>query len=125
MRHPVDIPEKHCATCGRPFQWRRKWAASWEEVRYCSRACRRSLSAEDKRLETIILDLIAATKQGSSICPSEAARLVAPDEWRAWMERTRQAARRLALRGLIEVTQKGRPVTHLNFKGPVRLRKAR
>ena len=34
------LPEKICAACGRPFAWRRKWAANWEDVRYCSDACR-------------------------------------------------------------------------------------
>ena len=34
------LPEKICAACGRPFAWRRKWAANWDEVRYCSDACR-------------------------------------------------------------------------------------
>ena len=34
------LPEKICAACGRPFTWRRKWAANWDEVRYCSDACR-------------------------------------------------------------------------------------
>ncbi|MFM7250631.1 MAG: DUF2256 domain-containing protein [Planctomycetaceae bacterium] len=33
-------PEKLCASCGRPFQWRRKWAACWEQVKYCSDRCR-------------------------------------------------------------------------------------
>ena len=33
-------PEKICVACGRPFQWRRKWAACWGEVRYCSDRCR-------------------------------------------------------------------------------------
>ena len=33
-------PEKVCATCGREFAWRRKWAACWDEVRYCSDRCR-------------------------------------------------------------------------------------
>jgi hypothetical protein len=35
-----DLPEKLCAVCGRPFTWRRKWAKTWAEVRYCSDACR-------------------------------------------------------------------------------------
>ncbi|WP_419897955.1 DUF2256 domain-containing protein [Roseomonas sp. USHLN139] len=35
-----NLPEKPCAACGRPFAWRRKWAAVWEEVRFCSDACR-------------------------------------------------------------------------------------
>ncbi|MCW8843154.1 MAG: DUF2256 domain-containing protein [Rhodobacteraceae bacterium] len=35
------LPSKTCATCGRPFTWRRKWQAVWDEVRYCSARCRR------------------------------------------------------------------------------------
>ena len=42
MRRKGDLPTKVCATCGRPFTWRRKWAESWDEVRYCSVACRRA-----------------------------------------------------------------------------------
>jgi hypothetical protein len=36
----TDLPEKTCATCGRPFVWRKKWARVWDEVRYCSDRCR-------------------------------------------------------------------------------------
>lgn len=42
MRRKGDLPTKVCATCGRPFTWRKKWAADWDEVRYCSQACRRA-----------------------------------------------------------------------------------
>jgi hypothetical protein len=35
-----DLPQKTCATCGRPFTWRKKWAKVWDEVRYCSDRCR-------------------------------------------------------------------------------------
>ena len=35
-----DLPVKFCATCGRPFTWRKKWAKVWEEVKYCSDRCR-------------------------------------------------------------------------------------
>ncbi|PQZ93479.1 MULTISPECIES: DUF2256 domain-containing protein [Pseudomonas] len=40
-----ELPVKICATCGLPFTWRKKWARSWEEVRYCSERCRRSRSS--------------------------------------------------------------------------------
>ena len=40
FRNPHQLPVKTCAACGRPFTWRKKWAASWEQVRYCSDACR-------------------------------------------------------------------------------------
>jgi hypothetical protein len=36
-----NLPVKQCITCGRPFTWRRKWAKVWEEVKYCSDACRK------------------------------------------------------------------------------------
>ena len=36
------LPEKQCATCGRPFSWRKKWAKNWDSVRYCSERCRRN-----------------------------------------------------------------------------------
>jgi hypothetical protein len=40
MRRKADLPTKLCATCGRPFAWRRKWARDWERVLYCSDRCR-------------------------------------------------------------------------------------
>ncbi|WP_442970147.1 DUF2256 domain-containing protein [Roseibium sp. FZY0029] len=42
MRKKRDLPEKICATCGRPFTWRRKWARDWEDVRHCSERCKRN-----------------------------------------------------------------------------------
>lgn len=41
-RKKHDLPTKVCATCGRPFVWRKKWARVWEAVRYCSDRCRRA-----------------------------------------------------------------------------------
>ena len=35
-----NLPEKICAACGRPFAWRKKWARDWDQVRFCSDACR-------------------------------------------------------------------------------------
>ncbi|WGT49210.1 MULTISPECIES: DUF2256 domain-containing protein [Thioclava] len=45
MRRKSDLPTKLCASCGRPFAWRKKWARDWESVRYCSDRCRRSAKA--------------------------------------------------------------------------------
>ena len=44
-----DLPTKVCPVCGRPFTWRRKWAASWDEVRYCSERCRRSKAVPESK----------------------------------------------------------------------------
>ena len=35
------LPAKPCMHCGRPMSWRRTWARNWDEVKYCSDACRR------------------------------------------------------------------------------------
>ncbi|MCG7587334.1 DUF2256 domain-containing protein [Photobacterium sp. OFAV2-7] len=35
------LPAKVCATCMRPFTWRKKWQACWDNVKYCSERCRR------------------------------------------------------------------------------------
>jgi hypothetical protein len=38
----ASLPTKTCEACGRPMTWRRRWARTWEEVKYCSDACRRA-----------------------------------------------------------------------------------
>jgi hypothetical protein len=35
-----DLPEKICRHCNRPFAWRKKWERDWDEVTYCSEACK-------------------------------------------------------------------------------------
>ncbi len=40
MRRKGDLPAKTCATCGKPFAWRKKWEKVWDEVKYCSDRCR-------------------------------------------------------------------------------------
>ncbi|QDU70798.1 DUF2256 domain-containing protein [Mucisphaera calidilacus] len=41
QRNNQHLPTKACTVCQRPMTWRRKWARDWENVRYCSQACRR------------------------------------------------------------------------------------
>lgn len=123
----MSVPDpKPCQACGRAITWRRKWARSWDEVRYCSDACRRRrVRPVDEALEAAILDLLRSRAGGASLCPSEAARLVGgPDEaaWRDLMEPARAAARRLVARGLVEITQKGVPVDPSTARGPIRVR---
>jgi len=36
-----NLPSKNCLHCDRPFSWRKKWEKCWEEVKYCSDACKR------------------------------------------------------------------------------------
>ncbi len=42
-----NLPTKVCATCGRPFTWRKKWERDWASVRYCSDHCRSARKVAD------------------------------------------------------------------------------
>ncbi len=120
------IPTKDCASCGRVITWRKAWARNWDDVRYCSDACRgRRVSATDQALEESILALLAARPRAATICPSEAARAVGgadEDVWRPLMEPARRAARRLVSAGRVEITQGGHVVDPSTAKGPIRVR---
>ncbi len=125
----MSTPEpKTCASCGRTIEWRKKWERDWDQVRYCSTACRkRGVSRTDEALEQSIRDLLAARSRGSTICPSDAARAVGPAEdegWRELMEPARRAARRMVAAGEVVVTQGGRVVDPSTAKGAIRIRRA-
>ncbi len=103
--------------------WRAKWRSCWDEVKFCSERCRRNKPAADGQVaEQAILETLHARKAGATICPSEVARLLHPDDWRERMEEIRQAARRLVATGRIDITQGGRVVDGSHAKGPIRLR---
>ena len=120
----MSHPEKTCVACGRRIEWRKKWADDWEQVRYCSQTCRRrGVRDVDRRLESTIVDLLSKRAATSTICPSDAARTVAPEGWRDLMEPARQAARRLVAAGRVQITQGGRVVDPSTAKGPIRIRR--
>ena len=73
-------------------------------------------------LEQRILDLLAQRDAGKTICPSDVARAVAPDDWRPLMQPVRDAAARLVAAGRVEVTQAGEVVDVATTRGPVRIR---
>ncbi|PQP26312.1 DUF3253 domain-containing protein [Rhodococcus opacus] len=83
------------------------------------------MTVSDRELEERIRALLDARADSASICPSDVARAVAPDDWRPLMEPVREAARRLADAGEVEVTQKGAVVDPRSARGPIRIRWAR
>lgn len=120
-----ELPTKPCHSCGRTITWRKTWARTWDEVRYCSDACRRRrVSPTDEALAGAIMNLLAMRATGASICPSEAAKSVGGDDWRDLMEPARCAARRLVADGSVEITQGGRVVDPSTARGPIRIRPA-
>lgn len=105
------------------MEWRKAWAKNWDEVRYCSDACRkRKVRAVDTELEAAILELLERRASGATICPSEAAKAVQPDDWRELMEPARCAARRLVANERVLITQKGKVIDPSTAKGPIRIR---
>jgi hypothetical protein len=117
------MESKSCVVCGRAIEWRKKWARTWAEVKYCSAGCRKRKHREaDDPFERRILEALSARARGASICPSEIAMAVAPEGWRALMEPVREAARRLVAKGALDITQSGAIVDGSTARGPIRLR---
>ena len=117
--------EKTCQACGRTIQWRKKWAKNWDQVKWCSDRCRRQkVRPVDQQLERAIGQLLSSREAFKSICPSEAAKLVDPVNWRELLEPARSAARRLVTAGTHEITQKGQIVDPSRARGPIRIRRA-
>ncbi len=115
--------DKICKTCGRTFEWRKRWAQDWDIIKYCSDACRgQKLGAADAALEAAILSLLAERGRDKTVCPSEAAKAVGGREsrvaWEGLMEPARAAARRLVAAGKIVITQHGHIVDPSTAKGP-------
>lgn len=76
------------------------------------------------KLTAKILELCAARGPEKSICPSEVARDLEPDEdrWRSLMKPIRRAAARLAEAGRIEILKKGKRIDPAQLRGVIRLR---
>jgi hypothetical protein len=80
---------------------------------------------EQARLRAAILELLDRRGPGKTICPSDAARAVAPTDFRELMDTARAAAAELVADGEIEVTQGGEVVDIAQAHGPIRLRRRR
>ena len=122
-----SVAPKLCATCGRTMDYRKKWAANWDAVKYCSDACRtHKPAAQDAALEAAILQLLAQRGRDKTICPSEAAKLVGGNadrsQWEPLMEPARAAARRLVAQDRIVIQQHGNVVDGSTATGPIRLK---
>lgn len=71
-----------------------------------------------------ILRLLDARAEEASICPSEVARAEYARDWRGHMAEVRDAARHLARRGVVAITQRGKALDpDKAFRGPIRLRR--
>lgn len=102
-----EIMESFCQSCGRPFSYDEIRAGVSNEVKYCSKKCRREKrDKKEKFIENEILKLLKQRSAEKSICPSEVAKIIDPENFRQVMEDIRCAGRRLMLSGEILITQK-------------------
>lgn len=79
------------------------------------------LEHSDPRIRATILALLIR-RNGSTICPSDVARVVGGAGWRRFLERVRQVASELQAEGVIDVVQRGRVVDAETATGPIRYR---
>jgi hypothetical protein len=70
--------------------------------------------------ETILL---LATQRGrdKTICPSEVARELSPDDWRTYMKEIRKIAFELRDAGKVRIMQRGTEVAGSEVIGPIRI----
>jgi hypothetical protein len=114
---PRDLPTKTCAGCGRTMTWRKAWARTWDEVRWCSDACRaRGRTPAHADLEVALLAALDGVRRGALLDPEQVLH--------ADREEARSAARRLAADGALEVVQAGRVVDPSHARGPLLVRLA-
>lgn len=64
----------------------------------------------DQTARAAILELLCERATGTTICPSEAARRIAGDQWRAAMPAVHAAAAALLEAGKVRLSQRGKPV---------------
>ena len=70
-------------------------------------------------VEAEILEMLGRRTEGATICPSEVARRLAPDAWRAEMSAVHCATDNLVSRGKISLSWRGKPMPRR--KGPYRI----
>ena len=78
-----------------------------------------------EHIRACVLELLVARGPGRSICPSEAARMLATRfdcRWQDLMRPVRTVAAMLAEGGILEATQHDAAVDIRDVRGPVRLR---
>eukprot|EP00850_Spirogloea_muscicola_P013156 SM000088S23697 [mRNA] locus=s88:132831:133470:- [translate_table: standard] len=54
-RGKAHLPVKICPVCQRPFEWRKKWAAVWDDVKFCSERCRRRKGDASRDTSAVIV----------------------------------------------------------------------
>ena len=120
----AKLPEKVCQSCGRKFRLRKSLKNNWEEVKYCSNACRkRKVTKFDKRIEILILELLETQPHQKSISTRDIAKTLYAKGEKKLFEPIKRAARRLELNDFVIISQDGKKVDSSKAKGHLHIRK--
>ncbi len=74
-----------------------------------------------ERAREAILHLLSEREADRTICPSEAARVLDPHDFRPHMTEVRRVAAELCALGAVRILQRGQPVEIEEARGPIRL----
>lgn len=77
------------------------------------------LANSEERIRATVLALLSG-RHGSTICPSDVARVVGGEQWRRFLEPVRAVGRAMHDEGAIDVLQRGQPVDPREARGPIR-----
>ena len=77
--------------------------------------------ATDADIRNCILSLAKKRGPDKSLCPSEVAEDLQPEDWRPLMTDVRRVTAALVAEGAVVVTQFGNPVDPLDAKGHIRI----
>ncbi len=84
------------------------------------------LHPTEDQIREAILSLLEKRQPPATLCPSEAARLLAPNDWRPLMPSARAVAITMARQGLLSISQRGRILSPDEpLRGPIRLGRPR
>lgn len=104
--------------------WRRRWATTWDAVRYCSDRCRRGRAKGlDDAVEAALRDALASAPAGRILDVAAAVAHVRGHDPDLVAEAARDAARRLASAGEASLFAGGRPSDPASARGPLGLRR--
>lgn len=77
---------------------------------------------DQKLIKKAILQMAAQRGPDKTICPSEVAKNLFPENWRNQMQNIRDAAFELQVENQVQILQKGKLVDIETSKGPIRIR---
>jgi hypothetical protein len=80
------------------------------------------MRVSDEQIRCAIASLLDSRDASATMCPSEAARALAPDAWRPLMPQVRGVAIAMAKDGVLDIRQGGRTMKpDQPLRGPIRL----